>query len=249
MIDIERAGFSNTTLNRAGALIATKILTFASAVTLTVQSYLRTLKRRYGCKNVYWVPHGTWEVDPVSYQHNNPRSILYFGYSGPYKDLDLLFNAFEMLRKRRPNVKLTIAGASHPNYPDFLRKYESEKPDAVDFLDYVPDHQLSSLFEKTDLVVLPYHTCTGTSGVAHLVSSYGIPIIVTDLPEFRELAKEGCGIILSPHDPNELVKNIELALNNNELLLELKERSQYFTKKRTWNKIALSFYRLYEQVR
>jgi len=248
-IDIERAGFSNTTLNRAGALMATKMLTFASAVTLTVQFYLRTLKRRYGCKNVYWVPHGTWEVDPVSYQHNNPRSILYFGYSGPYKDLDLLFNAFEMLRKKRHNIKLIIAGASHPNYPDFLRKYEFKKPDAVDFVGYIPDHQLSSLFEKTDLVVLPYFTCTGTSGVAHLVSSYGLPIIATNLPEFRELAKEGCGIILSEHDPDKFAEKIEFILTNPDMIHELKERNLLFVNRRTWEKVVKQFYELYQELK
>ncbi|MFX0137027.1 MAG: glycosyltransferase, partial [Candidatus Hodarchaeota archaeon] len=247
-IDIERAGFSNTTLNRVGALIATKILTFASTITLNVQSYLRILERRYGCKSVYWVPHGTWIADPVSYQHNNPRSILYFGYSGPYKDLDLLFNAFETLRKRRLDVKLIIAGASHPNYPDFLRKYVSEKPDAVDFVGYIADHQLTSLFEKTDLVVLPYHTCTGTSGVAHLVSSYGLPMIATDLPEFRELTDEGCGIILSPHDPDEFSEKMEYILDNPDITQKLKDRNILFVNGRTWNKVAEQFYKVYHRL-
>ncbi|MFX0136688.1 MAG: glycosyltransferase, partial [Candidatus Hodarchaeota archaeon] len=249
MIDIEKAGFRNTTINRVGALIATKILTYATAVTLTVQSYLRILNRRYGCKNVKWIPHGTWDVNPVSIGNHNPTNILYIGYSGPYKDLDLLFNAFNILRKRRQNVNLIIAGTSHPNYPGFLKNYEIDKPNAVDFVGHIPDNELYSLFKKIDLVILPYYTCTGTSGVAHLVSSYGLPIIATNLPEFRELSKEGCGIILSPHDPNELVKKIEFILNNTNLLLELNERSQYFAKGRTWNKVASTFYRLYKQIR
>jgi glycosyltransferase involved in cell wall biosynthesis len=247
MIDTEKAGFSNTTLNRAGALIATKILTFATAITLTVQSYLRILKRRYGCKNVYWIPHGTWNVNPVSNQHHNPKNILYFGYSGPYKDLDMLFNTFEMLWKKRSDVKLLVAGTSHPNYPGFLKKYETEKHDAADFVGYVPDNKLSSLFEKTNLVVLPYYTCTGTSGVAHLVSSYGLPIITTDLLEFRELAKEGCSILLSPHDPYEFSKKIEYILDNHDMTEKLKERNTIFVKGRTWEKIAKQFYELYRE--
>jgi len=245
MIDTEKAGFSNTTLNRAGALIATKILTFATAITLTVQSYLRILKRRYGCKNVYWIPHGTWEVNPVSIGHHNPKNILYFGYSGPYKDLDLLFSAFKILRKRRPNFKLLIAGTSHPNYPYYLQQFESEKPDAVDFVGYIPDNKLSSLFEKSDLVVLPYHTCTGTSGVAHLVSSYGVPMIATDLPEFRELTKEGCGLVLCSHEFNELSKRIEHIMTDFKLNNNLRERNLIFAHRRTWDKIAQQFCKLY----
>ena len=246
MIDTEKAGFRNTTLNRAGALIATKILTFATAITLTVQSYLRILKRRYGCKNVYWIPHGTWEVNPVGIGHHNPKNILYFGYSGPYKDLDMLFNTFEMLWKKRSDVKLLIAGTSHPNYPGFLKKYETEKTDAVDFMGYIPNNKLSSLFEKTDLVVLPYHTCTGTSGVAHLVSSYGLPIIATNLPEFRELTEEGCSIFLSSHDPDEFFKKIEYILDNPDMIQKLKERNLLFVNGRTWSKVAKKFYEVYQ---
>lgn len=91
-----------------------------------------------------------------------------------------------MFSSRRKGVKLVIARSSHPNYPNFLDKYKSENClPCVQFTGYVPESQLPSLLEKVDVVVLPYFTCTGTSGVAHLVSSYGVPIIATDLPEFR----------------------------------------------------------------
>lgn len=248
MIDIDRTGLSNTTLNRAGALIATKMITFASAVTLTVQFYLRILKGRYGCKNVSWVPHGTWDVDRINYQHHNPKNILFIGFSGPYKDLDLLFSTFKILRDRRTHINLIIAGSSHPNYPDYLKKFRSEKLDSVKFVGYVPDSKLSSLFQETELVVLPYHTCTGTSGVAHLVSSYGLPIVATNQPEFRDLIKEGCGIILSPHDPSEFAKKIEYILDNPDILQELRKRNLSFAYKRTWNKIAKDFLQVYENI-
>lgn len=244
-IDIEKVGYKNTALNRIGSLIATKMLASASAVTLNVRSYLRILERKYRCKNAFWIPHGTWEVKQVSDQKFDNKRILFFGYLGPYKDLKLLFNAFKLLRKRMPDVKLIVAGESHPNYPDFLQKFASEKPDLVDFIGYVPDNQLYSLFNKTDLVVLPYYTCTGTSGVAHLTSSYGLPIIASDLSEFRELAEEGCGIILSPHEPNALAKRIAQVLNDPNLIQELRERSLLFSQGRTWDKVAKQFYELY----
>jgi glycosyltransferase involved in cell wall biosynthesis len=247
-IDLERTGYSNTSFNRIGALIATKLLSSVSAVTLTVSSYLRSFKLRYGCERVFWIPHGTWKVEQINHMSHNPAIILYFGHSGPYKDFDLLFKAFKILKDKGEKVKLIIAGTSHPNHPDFLEKYKIEKPDDVEFIGYVPDNQLYSLFEKTALVVLPYHTCTGTSGVAHLVSSYGVPMVATYLPEFKELVEEGCGIILSPHDPSELAKKIEKVLKNKELAQELGARNLAFAEGRTWDKVAGKFLEIYQDL-
>jgi glycosyltransferase involved in cell wall biosynthesis len=249
-IDVEKAGFSNTLPNRVGAFVAIKLLTFASAITLTVKSYLRILEGRYKCKKAVWIPHGTWEANHSNgNNHSNPKRILYIGHTGPYKDLGLLFGAFNRLSKRRKDVKLVIAGASHPNYPGFLEDFESVSSRRnVEFTGYVPEDRLPSLLEEVSMVILPYHTCTGTSGVAHLASSYGVPIIATDLPEFRELADEGCGLVLSLHDPESLADKMEEVLDNSDLTSQLVQRNLLFAKKRTWDKIADSFCNVYEHI-
>ena len=249
-IDVEKAGFSNTLLNRLGAFVAIKLLTLASVITLTVRSYLGVLETRYKCKKALWIPHGTWETHQSNgNNHSNPKRILYIGHTGPYKDLELLFAAFEKLSQRRKDVKLVIAGSSHPNYPGFLEGFESVNSKRnVEFTGYVPEDQLPSLFEKASVVILPYYTCTGTSGVAHLASSYGVPIIATDLPEFRELADEGCGIVLSLHDPELLAEKMEEVLDDLDLSSKLVRRNLLFAQKRTWDKIAGSFYEVYEHI-
>jgi glycosyltransferase involved in cell wall biosynthesis len=250
-IDIDKTGFKNTFLNRLGALISTKLLTLTSAVTVTVKLYVKILEKRYKCKKVLWIPHGTWKVNftkCASSNSLNSKTILYIGHSGPYKDLELLFQTFEILN-RRSNVKLIVAGDSHPNYPNFLDRYKHRKHSPnVKFTGYIPEEELQNLFKKVDVVVLPYHTCTGTSGVAHLASSYGIPIVATDLPEFRELVKDGCGMILSSHNPQMLAEKIELILTNTEIADKLRERNLSFAHKRDWSKIALQFYELYVRV-
>jgi len=250
-VDVEKTGFRDTFLNRLGAFIAVKLLTLASVVTVTVRLYVRILERRYKCKKVFWIPHGTWGGTFTKHVRTigrpfNPKTILYIGHTGPYKDLNLLFQAFEILNRKRSDVKLIVAGGSHPNYPDFLDKYRCDKRSPnVQFTGYVPDEKLQNLFEKVDVVVLPYHTCTGTSGVAHLASSYGVPIIATDIPEFRELIEDGCGIILSPNDPRALSQKMELILNNSELARKLRRQNLCFASKRTWDKIALQFCEVY----
>jgi len=75
-----------------------------------------------------------------------------------------------------------------------------------------------------------------------------VPIIATDLPEFHELVQDGCGIILSQHDPEELAKTISYVLDHSNLINDLKEKNLNFAQERTWDKIAMSFVELYEQV-
>jgi len=249
-IDVEKCGYKNNFINRLGSFIATKLLTLASAITVNVRSHVKILRKKYKCERVWWIPHGTWKVNlPNTRNLTINPTILYIGHSGPYKDLDLLFKAFRILSQKRRDVKLFVVGNSHPNYPNFLDEYKSKNNlSNVQFTGYVPEDQLSTIFGKASVVVLPYHTCTGTSGVAHLAASYGVPIIATDLPEFHELVEEGCGIFLSPHNPEALAERIEYILNNHNMWRELKKQNLSFAQGRTWNKIALSFCKVYEQI-
>lgn len=163
------------------------------------------------------VPHGTWRVNVFkfnggSFDSSYERNVLFIGHVGPYKNLDLLLRAYKMLDDCL-KVRLLIAGGSHPNFPGVLEEYRARCRDPnIRFLGFVPDEELPRVFEMVDVVVLPYATCTGTSGVAHLASSFGKPIVATDLPEFRELMEEGCGIILAKHDPRDLAEKIEMVL-------------------------------------
>jgi glycosyltransferase involved in cell wall biosynthesis len=214
-----------------------------------MKSYIKVLSERFKCKKLAWIPHGAWDVDPGTKTAHNPQTILYFGHSGPYKDLDLLYEAFNILSKRKSTIKLVVAGDSHPNYPNFLNIYKSRNDRLnIQFTGYIPEDQFSIFFKDIEVVVLPYHTCTGTSGVAHLACSYGIPIVATDLPEFHELIGEGCKIILSPHQPIALAEKIEYVLDNPDLMLELRKQNLIFVRGRLWGKIAMLFYKLYKQI-
>lgn len=249
-IEIKNTGYQDAFINRLGAFLVTKLISMTSAVTLTMQSHTDFFKQKYRCKNAKTIPHGTWKHD--SWREDTFRSsgtILYMGHSGPYKDLMLLLDAVRILEKKRSDVRLIVAGTSHPNYPGFLEKYKSKtSPKNVRFIGYVPDDELQPIFEGADVVVLPYFTCTGTSGVAHLASSFGTPIVATDLPEFRELAREGCGLLITPHAAEALANRVDEIMSNPNLALKLKEQNQYFSHTRTWDKIASSFCELYDEL-
>lgn len=246
-IDLQKTGFSNSFINKIGALFATKLLTLSNMLTVTVKSYVELLRTKYKCKNVVWIPHGTWYSGPLNSDCGEKDTILYIGHHGPYKDLELLSKSYHLIRKNR-RVKLIIAGSSHPDYPNLLEEWYDKSPDKsddMDFLGYVPEQELPKLFGCVSVVVLPYYTCTGTSGVAHLASLFGTPIVATDLPEFRDLVSSGCGIVLSGHTPEELAGKIESILDRTTLVQELRNKNNCFAKQRSWDVIASQFCTLY----
>ena len=249
-INLEKVGFKNSLINRTFAFIATKLVASATTVTLTAKSHMEIFRNRYKSKNVVRIPHGTWK-NQFNNHHNKKKykTILYFGHSGPYKDIELVLDSFKITNKRRKNTRLIIAGISHPNYPGYLEKYRFENnSNNISYRGYIPEGKLASLFEEADVVILPYYTCTGTSGVAHLASSFGTPIIATELPEIRELVNEGCGVLLSPHDSIALSKRIENVLDNTALAKKLREQNFRFAEKRLWSIVASSFCELYKEI-
>lgn len=95
------------------------------------------------------------------------------------------------------------------------------------------------------LIVLPYRTCTGTSGIVHLVANFGRPIIATRLPEFEELLHEGCGLILTCLSPEGVADTILRVYADKSLWNTLARKNIAFSKERAWSNIAKQHLELY----
>jgi glycosyltransferase involved in cell wall biosynthesis len=81
---------------------------------------------------------------------------------------------------------------NHPSTPGYLESLAEQyrgNP-RIRFLGYVPEEELPGLFRSAGVLVLPYTSAAGTSGVVHQACEYGLPMVDTDIPEMRELARE-----------------------------------------------------------
>lgn len=115
--------------------------------------------------------------------------------------------------------------------------------EGVELLGYLKKERFSEVFGRTILAILPYSTCTGSSGVLHLISGSGIPVVATNLPELRESLAEGAGMVLCDN-ANEMVDAIESLLSNPKRWVELSEKSRRFSDSRKWSLVSNEFYRL-----
>ena len=199
-VDLGKAGFtSNKLLQKAYGFIGstlTKLLLQADTVAVTMQKYVDVLERKYHAKNVVLIPHGTFEIKNEQPDYSLPKGplqIMTFGKFGTYKKVEIMIEAVEKVRKSSGlKLEVVIAGTDNPNVPGYLAKVEEDYKHVpkVRFTGYVEEHEVPILFKESAVVVFPYTSTTGSSGVLHQAGSYGKAVVMPDLGDLALLVKD-----------------------------------------------------------
>ena len=190
-IDLHHAGVRFPRSYRIAGNMATRMLLMANSVSVLLPAYRRTLIEKYNGDNVHFRAHGILSARPelprFEMRGNPEHRILAFGKWGTYKKLELLIESFEEIVQRFPLARLIIAGGDHPATPGYVADVAhrfSGNPN-IQFTGYVEEEQVAALFASATLMVMPYSSATGSSGVAHLACEYGLPIVCADITDFR----------------------------------------------------------------
>src|SRR6478672_3660179 len=197
-IDLNDAGVRNKALFRAAGNVATRALLMANSVSVLLPAYRRTLTEKYRGEHIHYRAHGILSARPefpdFSRRGNPEHRILAFGKWGTYKRCEMLIEAFEeQVAPAFPRAKLVIAGTNNSNSPGYIEglsaKYASHP--GIEFKGYVEEHDIPDMFGTSSFMVMPYTSATGASGVANLAAAYGVPIVCSDIPDFREMGDSG----------------------------------------------------------
>jgi glycosyltransferase involved in cell wall biosynthesis len=201
-IDLDDAGVRNQTAFKMAGHVATRLILMSNSISVLLPAYRRTLIDKYRGEHVHFRAHGILSARP-EYPDFSKRGIpehriLGFGKWGTYKRCEMLIECFEdEIAKKIPNSKLLIAGTDNGNAPGYIEslKKKHDKNPRIIFMGYIPEEDIPELFRSSSLLVLPYTSATGASGVAHLAAQYGVPIVSSDIPDFREMCEnEGLAI-------------------------------------------------------
>jgi glycosyltransferase involved in cell wall biosynthesis len=193
-INLADSGVRFPALYRTAGSVATRMLLMANSISVLLPVYRRTLIEKYRGENVHFRAHGILggrpEPPELSKRGNPEHRILAFGKWGTYKRLELLIEAFQSLSAEMPNVRLIVAGGNHPQTPGYVESVAERMKDdpRVEFTGYVAEDDIPILFRRASVLVLPYSSATGASGVAHLACEFGVPIISAGIDDFREMA-------------------------------------------------------------
>jgi glycosyltransferase involved in cell wall biosynthesis len=225
-VDLKDAGVKSRTLYSVAGSVATHLLLSANSMSVLLPAYRRVLREKYRRGSVFVRPHGILSGRPeypdFSRRGNPVHRILAFGKWGTYKRLELLIAAFHRVAEKFPAVQLTIAGGDHPKTPGYVASIAAEHKNdpRLQFTGYVQEDAIADLFQSTSIAVMPYTSSAGSSGVAHLACEYGVPIVASDITDFREIAEEeGIAIeFFESGNEDSLVQHLLAVLNAPERL-------------------------------
>lgn len=133
------------------------------------------------------------ETDVIAVKRDReiPTVILH-GSWGPQKNIDLAIETLNRIRKDGLSFNLLITGGINHHFPVY-EKHLREILDRYNFSGSykgpVAEKEIFILFTTSDLLLLPYNTPGGHSGVLEQAKFFEIPTIAIDFPEYREQAE------------------------------------------------------------
>ena len=148
--------------------------------------------QRYPDHQVHYAPFPTLVNDAIARGGKQVQElqdvadgyILFFGTLHLYKGVHLLYDAY-LSHPELQSHPLVIAGTREI--------YFARRPDeqGVTFINrFIDDSEVRDLFGRAALVVYPYISAT-QSGVTSIASYFGKPMVLSDLPFFKQTC-EGC---------------------------------------------------------
>ena len=117
--------------------------------------------------------------------------MLFFGLVRAYKGLDLLLDAFGMVKDQLPDLQLIIAGEFYEHEDKYRAQIASlGLTDRVIIRnEFIPDDDLRKYFGAADLIVQPYKTAT-QSGVTQVAFHFEKPMLVTNVGGLGEIVHD-----------------------------------------------------------
>ena len=162
------------------------------------------------------IPHGpldhhasapVGEVSRAALPHGAPAdavNVLFFGIIRPYKGLEDLVRAFDLLEDDEVRrYWLTIVGETWEGWDLPLTLVRSSRHrDRITLVNrFVEDDEVIAHFAAADAVALPYHRSSASSP-AHVAMSNGLPLVITAVGGLPAAVEDYEGaILIPPRDP------------------------------------------------
>jgi glycosyltransferase involved in cell wall biosynthesis len=204
------------------------------------------------------VPHGLLHDEamaeakaPAADDGKGPVTLLMFGQIKPYKGIDVLLRALAALDpETRARCRVCIAGKP---YMDTAPLVELRRAlgleDIVSFrFQFVPDAELTALFEQSAGVLFPYREIEA-SGALMAALAHAKPVIASKLGTFAELLEDQRhGLLVPPDNVAALTQAIERFVCEDGLRRRLTEEIvQLKASIPSWDAIAAQTVAVYDQ--
>jgi glycosyltransferase involved in cell wall biosynthesis len=192
------------------------------------RAILRTMLRRAGAivvlgqtaraelqahtdRPVVFAPHGSLASSASSLPPSSCDYVLFAGFLGPNKGLDLLIEAWAMMEQHP--LRLVIAGASGPDQKAWLRGVRDQAarldrpPEWLGSVEAEADFQ--RLFDHAAIVVLPYRASSPASGILVRAMSAGRCVVAARVAATVPVMEhEQTGVLFDVGDARALAREL-----------------------------------------
>jgi glycosyltransferase involved in cell wall biosynthesis len=239
IFDSQETGYTVSRVVRSGAHAALKRLRNCDLVAFSPR-IRDVLISSYGARSVWLVPlpGSPARVEPTLPTGERPKMVS-AGYWAPYKGIDLYLDLAEHLGGIGD---FSLIGQPHrllSGNPDFQRRVALWRERAhqlgVATPGYLTASELDAALSGWTIGVLPYTSSSGASASFQLFTERAVPVVATELPEFRYLEESGAGILIAPATVEGFSTAIHRLSTDRKLWFELAERQAAFSRRFSWD--------------
>lgn len=176
------------------------------------------------------------------------KFILYIGAIQPRKNIPLLLKAYSRLLKEGFfDFDLVFAGGmGWKNRNIFLLIGELGIKERVKFIGYVPEDELPFLYDLAEFMVYPSFS-EGFGMPVLEAMACGCPVITSNTSSLPEVVGDA-GIMVDPHNIQELEDAIRRVVKDSNLRREMKKKGLERAKIFSWEKCAKETLQVYKKV-
>lgn len=172
------------------------------------------------------------------------NTALFFGRIRDYKGLKYFIQAAKLVAQDIPEARFVIAGDGD------LRPYRSLLDDESSFEIhnyYIPDDQVTTLFQRAGIVVLPYIEAS-QSAVIPIAYAFRKPVVTTRVGCLPDVVEHGqTGLLVPPHDVSTLAEAMVRLLSDDGLREALGRNAHRKLKNEfAWEHIVSTTRRVYQ---
>jgi glycosyltransferase involved in cell wall biosynthesis len=169
-----------------------------------------------GARRAVAIRHGSDPPPPGLAPPSRGEAVVFAGYIGPSKGVDVLLAAWRELRCE-VELPLVLAGGADPPHDvwlDALLAEHAHGPNPPRWLGPVPgESDFEEVVARAAVVVLPYRRSSPASGVLVRAMRCGRAIVVTPVPAVDGVVRDGeNGLVVPAEDPAALAAAVRRLL-------------------------------------
>lgn len=203
-----------------------RYLNYASTIIAQTDTIKNRLVKIYNLKDVKVVPNAVSLENinlPKYYNFELPkgRKLLYLTHYYPHKNIEIFIPLAKIIKKKNLDIKLiiTIAGSQHSKAMFFLKQVKHlGLDDIICNIGPVDMKNVPFLYKQCDALLMPT-LLESFSGTYVEAMFHKIPIFTSDIDFASGVCKDSA-FYFNPFDEEDILKEIEIAFNNKDLLNE-----------------------------